>query len=106
MVNDFTALLNAGDADSRALLGESATFAHRGTVYGSASVIMAPAESEVVYAAGGAELRVKATATLRKDALVHNIAEGDSLTLGSQRFFITAISSTPHDPLYHLTLAN
>lgn len=106
MDNPVTQLLNAGDRDARALLGTVATFAHRGQVYASANVISSAADSELVFAAGGAELRVTAAATVRKDALPHAPAEGDTLTLGGVRFFIASVSTSPQDPLFHLTLAS
>ena len=106
MDNAISQLLNAGDRDARVLLGTAATFAHRGQAYATANVISSAADSELVFAAGGAELRVTAAATVRKDALPHAPAEGDSLTLSGVRFYVAQVSTSPHDPLYHLALAN
>ena len=106
MPNPFTQFLASGDADARRLLGSSGTFSSRGKVYGSASVIMAPAESDLLFAAGGAEVRVKATATVRKADLDKAPAEGDALSLPAGKFFIVSVSTTEADPLFHLTLAS
>lgn len=106
MQNPFTQFLATGDADARRLLGSSGTFSSRGRVYASASVILAPAESDLVFAAGGAEVRVKATATVRKADLDKAPAEGDALSLPAGKFFIVSVSSTEQDPLFHLTLAS
>lgn len=106
MPNAFTHFLSTGDADARRLLGVTGTFSTRGKVYGSATVIMAPAESDLVFAAGGAEVRVKATATLRKADLDKTPAEGDALSLPAGKFYIVSVSTTGADPLIHLTLAS
>lgn len=106
MPNAFTQFLSSADADARRLLGVPGTFSSRGKVYGSASVIMAPAESDLLFAAGGAEVRVKATATVRKSVLDKAPAEGDALSLPTGKFYIVAVSSTDADPLLHLTLAS
>lgn len=106
MPNAFTQFLSTADADARKLLGTPGSFAARGRGYGAAPVIMAPAESELVFAAGGAEVRVKATATVRKADLDKAPVEGDSLALPAGKFYIVSVSTTEADPLYHLTLAN
>ncbi len=106
MPNAFTELLQAGDADSRALLGTPGTLARRGSVYASLPVILSPAESELVYAAGGAELQVKATATVNKQALPQPPLAGDFLVTSGIRYYIMRVVAMPHDPVYHLTLAN
>lgn len=106
MHHAFTELLAAGDAEARAMLGVPAVFARRNAAYVTAPLILAPAEAEVVYAAGGAELRVKASGTVRKADLPQAPAVGDSVTCGGQRFFVVNVASTPQDVVYHLTLDN
>ena len=106
MVNPFTELLAAGDADARAMLAVPGVFARRGEIYARAQVIMAPAEGAMVFAAGGAELRVKGLATVRKDAMVQPPAEGDTLTAAERRFFVVQVESSPQDPVWSLTLAS
>lgn len=106
MPNAFTQFLSSADADARRLLGVPGSFSARGKVYASAPVIMAPAESGLVFAAGGAEIPVKATATVRKADLVQAPAEGDALSLPAGKFYIVAVSSTDADPLLHLTLTS
>lgn len=106
MPNAFTELLQAGDADSRTLLGTPGTLARRGAVYATPAVILSPADSELVYAAGGAELQVKATATVNRQAVPQPPSAGDSLVTGGIRYYIVRVVAMPHDPVYHLTLAN
>lgn len=106
MPNAFTHFLATGDADARRLLGVTGTFSTRGKVYASAPVIMAPAESDLTFAAGGAVVSVKATATVRKADLDKAPAEGDALSLPAGKFFIVSVSTTEADPLIHLSLDN
>ena len=107
MPNAFTQFLASADAEARSMLGSEGTFSDRGRVYATAAVILAPMESDLVYAAGGAEVRVKATATVRKaDLGQRSPAEGDALILRSGKFYIVAVGTTDADPLMHLTLAS
>lgn len=95
-----------GDAEARAMLGQEAVLAAGGVQWATARVILAPAESEVLYEAGGAALRVKSTATVRKSDLPRLVREGDSLTSGGVRFYVVSVRSADYDPLQYLTLAN
>lgn len=104
MHHAFTELLAAGDAEARAMLGVPAEFARRGAKYATAMVIFAPAESELVYAAGGAELRVEGTATVNKGAMVTPPVVGDSVTCNGRRYYVVHVVTSPQDVVYTLTL--
>lgn len=107
MPNAFTKFLATGDAEARRMLGSDGVFSARGRDYAGAAVILAPMESDLVYAAGGAEVRVKATATVRKADFGQRMpAEGDAVTLRAGKFYIVAVGTTDADPLIHLTLAS
>ena len=104
--NPFTAFMVAGDDEARRLLGVSATLSRGAEVYASASLICAPAEERLVYLAGGAEMEVQQTATVRKDALAGaEPKQGDIVTIGAAVYQVAAISTTAADPLWTLELA-
>lgn len=106
--NAITELLAAGAADARALLGERATIWRRGTLLATVQVVLSPAESEMVFSAGGAQLRMKATAAISKEELGRELKEGDLLELASSgaRFYIVELTTSAYDPQYHAALAN
>lgn len=104
--NPFTAFMVAGDDEARRLLGVSATLSRGAEVYASASLICAPAEERLVYLAGGAEMEVQQTATVRKDALAGaEPKQGDLVHVNGTVYQVAGISTTQADPLWTLELA-
>ena len=104
--NPFTTFMVAGDDEARRLLGVSAVLCRGAEAYAEAPLICAPAEERMVYLAGGAEMEVQQTATVRKDALAGaEPKQGDLVKLGGTVYQIAAISTTPADPLWTLELA-
>ena len=107
--NAVTELLAAGAADACALLGERAVLYRRGVQLATVQVVVSPAESEMVFSAGGAQLRMKATAAIAKAQLgALQLKEGDLLELpaSGSRFYIVELSTSTYDPQFHATLAN
>ena len=102
----LTDFMSTADREARTLLGTPATFAVGPMVYGRAEVIPAPARFEQSFAAGGAEVHVKFTATVRKDSLPRTPEEGHAVAFGGVRYYIAAVSTTPADPLLTLALTN
>lgn len=102
----LTEFLATADLEARALLGTFATFSVGPVVYGRAEVILAPARFEQAFESGGAEVHVKFTATVRKDAMTRVPEEGHAVTVAGRRYYVVGTSTTPADPLLTLTLAN
>lgn len=106
MASNFYEFMAKGDAQARAMLGQPATFAVGVLSYGEAPVILAPAMEQLAFAPGGAELTIRCVATVRKDALSRAPQQGDSVTTGGSRYYITAVEAPAYSPVYRLTLAN
>lgn len=105
-MNALSKFMSDGDAEARAMLGQHAVLAAGGVQWAAATVLLAPAESELLYEAGGAQLRVKSTATVRKADLPRLVREGDSLTSGGVKYYVVSVRTADYDPLQYLTLAN
>lgn len=106
MTNALTEFMAQCDREARPVVGTPATFGVGPLTYGQAAVILAPAQSELAFAAGGAEVHVKFKATVRRDSLERSPEEGHVLTIEGRRYYIVGVSAPPYDPLYTLTLAN
>lgn len=106
MALSFRQFVDRADAQARALLGQSAVFAVGVLKYAEATVILAPAMEQLQYAAGGAEVTVRHTATVRVDALPRPPALGDCVSTGGERFYIVGVMRAEYAPHFVLTLAN
>ena len=97
-LNEFYAFMAEGDASARAMLGRPAVFFRGAESLGEAPVMCAPAMEGDVYTLGGVEVRVKLTASVRKDALRMRPENGDRVRLGENDFYIVAVSTLEVDP--------
>lgn len=103
-LNEFYAFMAEGDASARELLGRLAIFFRGAERYGEAPVMCAPAQEGEVYMLGGAEVRVKLSASVRKAALRESPKNGDRVTIGDDDFYIVAVSTLEVDPCATLQL--